>query len=73
MSTVPPTIYDYLAPKSVRMDLPRKIPPDTAPDGQVEREGSINSGAVSSTIADPIPSHSGDDGVKRQVRTACWR
>lgn len=68
---LPPTIYDYLAPKSVRMDLPRKIPA-SVPAGQVEREGSINSGAVSSTIADPIPSHAGDDGVKRQVRPACW-
>lgn len=47
---------------------PGKEIPASVPAGQVEREGSINSGAVSSTIADPPPSHAGDDGVKRQVR-----
>lgn len=66
---LPPTIYDYLVPKSVRMDLPRKIPA-SVPAGQVEREGSINSGAGIcglNTIVDPAPSHADDDGVKRTL------
>lgn len=46
---------------------PGKEIPASVPAEQVEREGSINSGAVSSTIADAVPSHADDAGVKRTL------